>query len=316
MRIIASVLACLVACPALAQTASYEPPRTPDGHPDFQGVWEQRGYSDLERPDDASKLVLSEAEAKAFHDAVWAKRGGPKQLDPEVAKPDIDSLMMVRGEYRSSLVVEPADGKLPITMTARAYLAGRKSWIKAAADDPEQRGDGERCLGTIGATPLGLGIVSMYRQIVQTPDDLVILSEAQNTLRVVRLGDQSTTSGATFDYGQSHGRWEGDVLVIETTRFPPGFLSAAAGDVLISGGSRVIERFTRVSDDELDYDFTVIDPTLYSAPWRAEMSLTRSTARMYESACHEGNYGLAGILSAARAEDRKTAKADAAKARP
>lgn len=169
----------------------------------------------------------------------------------------------------------------------------------------------ERCMQSIGAAPLGLAPVNMFRRFVQTPDHLVIHTEEGSDLRIVRIGAGHGPPGLTFMFGDSVGRWEGNVLMIDTVHFRPGALirGGVAGSIPVGGGSHLVERFERVSADELVYSFDLVDMTLFTAPVKGEMSLRRTNSELYEGACHEGNYGLPNILRGARImEERAAAK--------
>jgi hypothetical protein len=167
----------------------------------------------------------------------------------------------------------------------------------------------ERCMQAIGAAPFGLSPVNMFRRFVQTPDHLMIHTEEGSDLRIVRIGAEHGPANLTFMFGDSVARWERDVLVVDTQHFSPGVLlrGGVAGRLPVGGGSRLVERFERVSADELVYSFQLEDLTLYSAPVKGEMSFIRSEEELFESTCHEGNYGLPNILSGARVTEARAA---------
>jgi hypothetical protein len=221
-------------------------------------------------------------------------------------------LARIRGEIRSSWIVDPADGKVPWTKEA---LARRSSADERPAlfDNVEVRPTDERCLTASGA---GAPILNSHDtnliQIVQTSDCVVIVSEKNHDARIVRIGaalkPRESTPGFSGWMGVSMGRWEGATLVVETTGLRPGITKL--NDALsLSDHSRVLERFTRSGPREITYEFAVTDPTLFTRPWRAEMVFRPAEGQIYEVACHEGNYSLPNILAAARQGNQSPATA-------
>jgi hypothetical protein len=285
---------------ALAQQ-TYQPPRTPDGHTDFQGNWSTMWITPLERPPEASQLVVPASEQAKLFATLWRRRyEGP--LDPGYDV-DVRSLLIVGGEARSSQIVDPPDGKIPFTEAGRARIPAPPTRGPPGLDDPEQRLVSERCINPLNSiAPLGIQPSGNMRQIVQTPDHFVILSENLSPLRVIPTGAARGLPGAGL------GHWEGDTFVVETSGFAPEdrVRRGSFTQFSISPKSRITERFTRTGPDEILYAFTVEDPDLYTRPWTAEFSLKRSSAQLYEWGCHEGNYALANMLRGARvAEARK-----------
>ncbi|HEV7692538.1 MAG TPA: hypothetical protein VGO52_17005 [Hyphomonadaceae bacterium] len=297
----------MLGAPAASGQQPYSPPRATDGHPDLQGIWTMRWTTPLERPADATSLAASGAEAAAMHKA--ARERMLNNNAGGYANQDLASLALVRGEARAWLVVDPADGKVPYTRDGRALSDGFA--INKGADGPEQRWYNERCVGTglgIGAAPLLILPVGNIRQIVQTPDSVVIYTEAFNQLRIIPMDGRPAIR---LPRGPSSvGHWEGETLVVETSGFHADdqFRRSALATFPLSPASRITERFVRVGEEEIDYRFTIEDPVLYSRAWTAETSLKKSTEYMYEFACHEGNYSMAGILGGARADERRAAK--------
>jgi hypothetical protein len=256
----------------------------------------------LERPPEASQLVVPASEQAKLFEALWKSTLGRDGSIAPVGDADVTSLLIVGGEARSSLVVDPPDGRIPFTETARARRPPPQG---QGTDDPEQRGPSERCavrLGTIA--PLVILPAGNMRQIVQTPDHFVILSETNNSLRIIPTGAAKGPPGA------GRGRWEGNVFVVETTGFAPTdrLRRTSFGQFFVSPKSRITERFTRTGPDEIVYAFTVEDADLYTHAWTAELALKRSDAKLYEWGCHEGNYGLANILRGARVLEERAAK--------
>jgi hypothetical protein len=221
----------------------------------------------------------------------------------------------VRGQWRSRILVDPADGKLPYRPQIRARLSGPPPDPPSSYDNPEQRPNAERCLVGIGQPPMSSLSFAWVLQIVKTPGVVAIHAEYGDDVRIVPITDQHGPKTFTSRLGDSVGRWEGDTLVVETIGMPDADSFRLAPIVFISGDARVTERFTPVSDKELLYQFTVDDPKFYTAPWSAEFSWYRTDKQMYEHACHEGNYSLPNVLAGARYNEA-AAKAKAAATAP
>lgn len=295
-----ALLVCLVS-PALAQAT----PRTPEGHPDFQGVWTQRWITPLERLPATPALAIDAQEEARFRQEMMARY---LANDPLQAQDDYDLLevLKVRGEARASLIIDPPNGLLPYTTEGRAR---RAAWLPnrlRGADDPEQRGDNERCIGISSAyAPYLTAPVANIRQIIQTNDEVVIYTEHYMITRIVPFGSRPATLNDR--HGQAKASWDDETLVIETSGFraDDGARFVPMSVMMISPQTKITERFTLVAADEILYRFTVEDPLLYSRPWSAETVMKRSRDRMFEYACHEGNYGLPGILSGGRAMERR-----------
>jgi len=304
-------------------------PRTADGHPDLQGTWSNGTITPLERPDGAS-LVLTKADAERLEKGL-ADRS--KQLD-QPSSPDRpappkggdgstgaagnvggynnfwlepgDRVAVVNGEYRSSLIVDPPDGKIPpITAEARQRNAARLAAMRGRGqyDHPEMRPLGERCLMSFGSNA-GPPMLPNYfynnnYQIVQTKDQVMILVEMVHDVRVIRMGGEHGPKHLRPWMGDSIGRWEGDTLVVETTNFHPLQVFRGASENL-----KVTERLTRTGPETILYKFTIDDPTTFTRPWSGEVPFTRTNELIYEYACHEGNYALSNILSGERARER------------
>ena len=287
-------------------------PRTASGHPDFQRtVWATNFFPVFESSPMLKTLVVSEAESKTFVDTmVNGLLSNPVfSIDPE--GPDIiggtDGLPLVRGERRSRLIVLPADGKVPLTPEAKK-LASVSSDEK---NDYEQRPSGERCLVLSGSSPTHATISYNRVQFVQTPDHVVIHGENGDEARIIPFAASHAPAGPTSWYGDSIARWDGDTLVIETIRQPQGeAIRGLFQKFLVNADARVIERFTRLTKDELLYQFTVEDPKVYTAPWLAEYSYHATTTGMFPSPCHEHNYSLPNILLGQRMADLRGVKKD------
>ena len=294
--------------------------RTPDGQPDLQGVWANNSVTPLERPEAwAGKTTLTDeelAELKAAAAAVTASGldaqfGDQLVLAALAGISDADSYDTT-GNYnqfwladrnfdhdRTSLVVDPADGKIP-PRTSDAQRAGRgvpPSIIAPTADSWTDRPLSERCL-TFGVPNLLAGYNSYY-QIVQSSNHVVILMEMMHDARVIPIDGAPHVSDTIRQlHGDSRGHWEGETLVVETTNYSDLGRFWKAGEEF-----RLIERFTRVGPDTLHHEITFDDPTTWSRPWTILTPLTYSAEPIFEYACHEGNIGMEGILSGYRAEE-------------
>ena len=308
----------------LGTTAHAEPfaaPRTDFGHPDLQGTWTNATITALERPDQLDRLVLTEAEAAewerrtaGFFEAIDNIPEGGLQAGEDVGgynsfwmDPGTRALR-VDGEPRSSIITSPSSGKLPYRLGARIKLINFMGNVINAFDGPEQRPLGERCVvgfGSTGGPPMLPVLYNNNYQIVQTPDHVMIHAEMNHDARIIRLGGEHPPAQVRPWMGDSIGRWEDDALVVETTNFHPGqtFRAAVKHQLLLSPEGVVTETLRRVGEAEIKYSFEVEDPALYTEPWRGEITFRPADGRIYEYACHEGNYALPGILAGARREE-------------
>ena len=257
----------------------------------------------------APSLVLPEAEAQTFGDMMAKAIGDSlaRGLDPEV--PELmkvtDGLPIVRGERRTRMVVLPPDGKLPYTAEARKE--SQRGPRNPPSDNPEERPNWERCITSLGLPPVtGMGTSSVNpRRFVQTRDYVVLHTEYGDEARIIPFASAHRPKEQHTPLGDSIARWEGETLVIETIGLPEEDRVRFFSNLVVTGESRVTERFTRLSDKELLYQYTVEDPKTYTAPWLAEYSLYRTDQRMFEHACHEGNYSLPHILQAERVKNAR-----------
>jgi hypothetical protein len=309
-------LTCVLASPAAAEPPSI--PRLRDGHPDLQGLWSNRSLTTLERRPVFKGLTLPDAEAKAFETRADGRPLIPAddigQVDTEWWEPGL-SLARIGGEARTSWIVEPQDGRLPYSDVGLRALTAAMVADRTAFDGPEARPGPERCLmgggGAMGPPIQNPAYNGNYR-IVQTADHVVIVSEMLAAARIVPLKPTPPLPEAMRPWtGDPTGRWEGDTLVVETRGLHPQAAWRMPSRLYLSKDARVVERFTRVSETELRYDFTVEDPATFTRPWRAEMVMRPATAPMFEYACHEGNYSLAGALGGARQAEREAKAASA-----
>jgi hypothetical protein len=321
-----------LAVSTLGAQAAYKAPRTADGRPDLQGVWDFSSLTPLERqknmadrafmtPEEAAAITQRTAERNANQNAPTVRKG---TLPVGGAVGAYNGFWMdqdgrVAHDLRTSIIIDPPDGRLPPlqpgvrrqTGSLERDIAGthpvrlRGAGIGSAA--PEDRGLAERCLvGFNSGPPMLPAGYNQNIQIVQTRDHVVILNEMVHDARIVPLdGRPHLPSHLRQWLGDSRGRWEGDTLVIETRNFndklasfnPTIFEAVGTGATL-----RLTERFRRVAADILSYEFTVNDPSTYTRPFTGALSMRRGT-ELYEYACHEGNHGLANILRGARVQE-------------
>jgi len=316
-RMMLAALAATLGAGASVPAAATRPQRM--GRRDLEGVWTTASYTDLQRPKSLPRLVVTPAEAEAYEAPLRALNGLAASAPGTVGQAENefldrgDGLARVKGQIRSSWIIDPPDGQIPWSPAARARGFDVFPPLQGL-DNPEDRTGPERCLASVnGGAPMVGAPDANHFQIVQTRDAVVILSEKYHDARIVTLdtGRPRTPMPPSW-LGESVGRWEGDTLVVETSGFRPGVTSR--GFLLFAtGATRVVERFTRLSPDELLYEFTVEDPVLFSRPWRAEMALPAAKGRIFEYACHEGNYSLSGILAGARLEEREAQTTAAAR---
>jgi hypothetical protein len=298
----ASAMAVAAAALSVAVTAQTPRPlpRTPDGRPDFQGIWYFGSATPLERPREfADKPVLTPDEAEAFE----RREADRIRRTPTVHAAEwLDYGTRVEPDLRSSLITDPPDGRVPaVSAEARARLTNRAA-LRNAAEGPESFPPHERCIVFGAGPPVLPGPYNNNLQIVQTPGTLAIVTEMIHDARIVPLDEASLPPAHVRSWlGASRGRWDGDALVVETTHFN--------GEAGLRGSDehlRVVERFTLQGPDALRYEFTIDNPTTFGRPWSGALTMSRTTDRMYEFACHEGNSGLPNMMQAARFEERRT----------
>ena len=302
----------------------WSPPLGPDGHPDLQGVWLNSSATPLERPPAlAGKQTLTDDEVAELRrradrlfkntnadfpagDAVFlAALANVDRFKSTTATGTTSEMIEREFDNRTSLVVDPPDGRIPsLTLEAQQRVAAARARRQRPAEGPEDFTQVERCLtygvprlsGTnTGAGPLG------YYDIVQTPSHVVLFLEAIHEARVINLdGRPHLPSTVRLWQGDSRGRWEGKTLVVDTTNFSARNDFMGASDHL-----HLVERLTRVAPDRIDYQMTIDDPTTWTRPWTAIIWLKKSPARLYEYACHEGNFEIMrNMFAAARARER------------
>ena len=322
-----AVLALLLSGGAAAQSGEAEEPlRTADGHPDISGVWDFRTVTPLERPEElADQAFLTEEEVAAY--AAERVRANNADLDRDEKKEITTTRGTVNGTResrdlalaynnfwwdrgtdvvatrRTSLVVDPPNGRIPaLTAEGEARAAERLRINQRPTEGPEDRPLGERCItGFNSGPPMLPAAYNMNVQIFQTADHVVLFNEMVHNPRIIPLdgSDHGTIRQWT---GVSRGRWDGDTLVVETKNF--------LRETSFRNSTRNLhleERIQRVDEGTLLYSFTVTDPTTWTAPWSVELPMRLSDLPIYEYACHEGNYGMDGTLSGARAVERRAA---------
>jgi hypothetical protein len=267
-------------------------------------VWSHKNITPLERPADLSSFVITPEQAAQLQARILAKSEDlSRPAEPSVYFWE-RGVEQIGGEYRSSIITDPADGRIPANDRFKALAKKTGAAVLTAFDGPEARPGSERCLAAISAAPpVTVVPASDLRQIVQTQHSIVIASEELHEARVVRMNAAHAPAAVVSWLGDSIGWWEGETLVVETKYFAPTS-SARAGPAslfFVGPNTTVTERIARVSPDELRYAFTVDDPTYYTQPWKGETRFGRSNDQILEYACHEGNYSLGNALTSARA---------------
>ena len=317
------LIASIAMLSAMAQASSAEQWKSKQlswGVPDLQGTWTNASVTGLERFDEVDDLVLTPEAASRIEDGTADFFASIDDLPEGELESGEDvggyntfwmdpgkRLARVRGEIRSSLIVEPADGKIPYSWRGYFRLA-KRIWGLRNYNNPETRLLGERCIvgfGSTGGPPMLPVLYNNHYQIVQSPGFVMILVEMNHDARIIRIEGKPLPEPIRPWLGDSIGHWEGDTLVVETTQFHPGqsFRASLRHFIYLSPDAKIVERFTRVGAKEILYEFSVDDPTTFSQIWRAEVPMLAADGRIYEYACHEGNYALSGMLSAERDGD-------------
>jgi hypothetical protein len=337
------VLAVAAVVVASAQRAKIA--RTADGHPDLQGVYDLATLTPLERPAGMGPTISAEEAAKRERQVAQQNAqsnapirgdrpapplGGDGSVGPAGNVGGYNTFWLDRGsryteidgERRTSIVVDPADGHVPaLTPSARQRIAAARTVRTSdetarendpgfegagAYDDPERRPLGERCLLGFGSTS-GPPVLPNYfynnlHQLVQTRNAVMILTEMVHDVRIVRMDDRHAPATVRKWLGDSIGRWDGDTLVVDTTNFTDKTRFRGSTENL-----HIVERFTRIDPQTLLYRFTIEDPATWPAPWTGEYTWPATDDRVYEYACHEGNYALGDILRGARLKEAEDA---------
>jgi len=334
--LLSAIVLLIVAVPVLGAEGD-RVRRTANGHPDFSGSYDVATLTPLQRPQEfGDNLFLTREEAARIESeeaAVISSRSQNSEPDREAPPAGGDGstggagnvggyntfwidrgsdAFAVDGRFRTSILIDPPNGRLPpMTEEAARNAAARRAlrrpndgtpwWLELDGpgpyDGPESLGISERCiLGFTGATPTFPSLYNNYKSIVQTEDHVMILIEMVHDARIVRMNSAHPPASVGKWLGDSIGRWEGDTLVVDTTNFLPQSRPGRGG----SQNAHVVERFSRLPDGNLLYRFTVEDDTVWTAPWTGEYVWQASEGRVYEYACHEGNYSMGGTLRGAR----------------
>jgi hypothetical protein len=303
--------------PAPAAAKTWTAARTPDGQPDLQGFWTNTTYTPLQRPANVTKEYFTQSELDEIIRKAAAEEEG--QTTPgTIADVHYDftqfgldrSQGVIAKSTRTSMIVDPADGRLPpLSALGKERAAERAAMIKqrgAATDMVQNQPLSVRCIHMDrDGPPMLPGAYNNTYQFVQTPGYVMILTEMLHDVRIVPLdGHMELAAKVPQWQGTYRGRWEGETLVVESKNFngKSGFPQNASENM------RMTERFTRVDPDTIRYQFTVDDPSTWSKPWTAELLFKKTVGPIFEHACHEGNYGLGNTLSGARAEEKRKAQ--------
>jgi hypothetical protein len=312
----ASLCAVLVVAQVRPPAKGWTAPRTPEGHPDFQGVWNFSSLTPLERPAEfAGKPTMTREEAARYEKTVTERNNADRRdgtVDQDVARAYNDAwydrgthVAFVNGVAHTSLIVDPPDGHIPaLTADAQRRQTARAEVRREhPADGPEDRSLAERCLGFNAGPPMLPGPYNNYVQLFQFKDHVIIFNEMIHDARVVATDGRPHLSSSLRRYlGDSIGRWDGDTLVVDTTNFTDKTNFRGASDRF-----HLVERFSRPDPETLLYEFTVEDPSSFAKPWSAAVPMKRTDEQLYEYACHEGNEAMIGILGGARYEDKQKA---------
>ena len=316
----------LAAAPALAQG---DAPRTPWGHPDLQGMWDHRTITPLERPEElGDREFLTEEEAASQEQAVIDRNEYLLTRPPETttsggnvdSRDDgtpgfynnfwLDTGTRTVGTRRTSLVIDPPNGRLPAYSDAgRRKVERDREYQREHPADSWLDFDGtDRCLiGVNNGPPILPAAYNQNLLVVQNADWVLLVAEMIHTVRVIPLNDYPALPAHVRQWaGDARGRWEGDTLVVETANFVPERLWTTAnpmGRLRTTGELRLVERFTRIDADTLEYVATIDDPGIWSRPWTVSIPMLRTDEAMYEYACHEGNYSMPNMLAGERARE-------------
>lgn len=319
---LSSLIIAALAVPAVFAAENYAPPKTAFGVPDVQGVWNYKTRTGLERADvyegelevdEATMLdkMVSTPDFIAFLEATGAEAPGPENVGGYNGfwiTPG-DALAQMNGKYRTSLIVDPLDGKIPWREDGQAVRQSQREELPmgmAQGDGPEGRTLSDRCLISFASTaPFMSSLYNNHMQIVQSPTHVVLLAEMVHNARIVAIDQEFRDLPYEKWLGDSIGYYEGDTLIVQTKNFNPW---QVAKERLVSSNILLTERFSRVADDKLHYSFTIDDPELYTQPWTAEMPMYTGED-LFEYACHEGNYAMRAILAGARRQESDAAKA-------
>lgn len=306
--------------PLFAAEENWAAPRTEYGFPDLQGIWHFGSTIPLQRPVElGTQSVYTEAEALNIEsEMVQRNQERERALDPNRSPPEAgasigleadynfstfrSNLPKVNGEYRTSIIIDPPDGRLPVREEFVDFRTRRLVLGKSNTDGPENQPVSGRCI-IFGAAVPSLGSITFNSnmQIVQNKDYVVLMTEMIHDARIIRLNDVHHDNGTQYWMGDSVGHWEEDTLVVHTKNFRP----EQSGGIRLSEAFDLVERLTLVGDNEILYAYTVTDENAYTRPFTAERVITRRPVgdQIYEFACHEGNYSMPNILTGARRQE-------------
>jgi hypothetical protein len=315
----------LLAVPATAQTAKSKSSAVPriDGHPDLSGIWTNATVTPMERPAQfAGKPTVTDAEAAIFENALTqdlkdedGKSDGPLiRAAGSSGTGGYNALFIDRGSQmdridgvkRSSLIVDPPDGKIPPVTDAAKARRAKEMRNFFNYDDVKNRPLSERCIIGFGSTsgpPMMPVLYNNTYEFVQTKDNIMIVVEMVHDIRVIRMNGTHPPSSVRTLLGDSIGHWDGDTLVVDTTNFRPDASFMGASENL-----HVIERFERTNPDTILYKVTIDDPSTFTKQWTMEFPFNATKGPVYEYACHEGNYAMTDIMGGAREMEKKQKK--------
>jgi len=295
---------------------TYVAPRTSDGQPDLQGYWSNTTYTPLQRPNNVTKALYTKEEAEEMIRKAAADEN--EQTVPGTI-PDVHydftqfgldrSQSALTLDLRTSLIVDPPEGRLPPLSAEGQRRATERAEARKKMGGPFDAAQNQslsvRCINMDrDGPPMLAGAYNNNYQIVQVPGFVLIIVEMLHDVRIIPIDKRPPLPENIRQMtGSSRGRWEGETLVIETTNFTNRTAFQGSSEKM-----RLTERFTRVADDSLRYQFTVEDPSTWTRPWSAEVPWKKSIGPIFEHACHEGNYGLANTLAGARAEEKRAAE--------
>jgi hypothetical protein len=298
--------------PSKVATKAWTSSRTPDGHPDMQGVWTHGTLTPFERPVAlGTKAFYTKAEAADLAQQAAVRRANPAALTSDDVGGDneafVDSDYTFLSTRQTSLVVDPPDGRIPFLPAAMA----RRDFNLRNRDDYETMSTWDRCITRSPTLMLPAGSNNGTR-IVQTPSFVVVESEQIHEARVIPVNDLPHVDGIIRSWtGDPRGRWEGDTLVVDSTNFTDkGWLATHVGSGRLRGtpnseALHVVERFTLIDRNTIRWEMSVEDPNVFTQPWRVSLALNRSDGyQIYEYACHEGNQAIELVLRGARAEEK------------
>lgn len=321
LAIAAALLNVSLAAQAAEGSAGWQIPRTEYGHPNLQGSWTNTTLTPIERPVElGDQKIYTEAEALTLENAARDfERQKAEPLDADRAPPPVGgaigqeadinfsdvfiNVLKVRGEYRTSMIVDPANGRFPFREDGRKQDIYAK-WTAQGlgpSDGPEARTPGDRCLSR-GMPPMTVTPYNNNYQIVQNKDYVMLMGEMVHDARIIRLDKEHFPGDGKNWLGDSVGRWEGDTLVVHTKNLHP---QLSHFRLISTDQLELNERFEIVAENEILYTVTVTDPQVYTQPFTEEITLMRKAPEdlIYEYSCHEGNYGLEGILAGARRQE-------------